>query len=62
MSPARKRRREAIFGKESSLSEKAMEVLLPDQSGGPSLWGACLIDCMCSIVRVIGVATEKLQL
>ncbi len=52
-----------IAGKASPLSEKtAMEVLLPGRSGGPSLWGACLSDCICTLgKRVIGVATERLQ-
>ncbi len=45
------------------LSEKtAVEVLLPGRSGEPSLWGACLSDCICSLRRrVVGVATERLQ-
>ncbi len=43
-------------------SKTVMEVLLPGRSGGPSLWGACLSDCICSLGRrVVGVATEKLQ-
>ncbi len=40
----------------------ALEVLLPGRSGGTSLWGACLSDCICSLWRsVVGVATERLQ-
>ncbi len=60
--PRRRRRREAIAGKEPPLSEKtAIEVLLKGRSGGPSLRGAYLSDCICPLVRVSGVATESLQ-
>ncbi len=64
MSPAsRRRRRKTTVRKASTLSDKtAMEVHLPGRSGGPSLWGACLSDCTCSLGRmVVGVATERLQ-
>ncbi len=43
------------------LKNTAMEVLLPGRSGGPSLWRACLSDSICSLGRVVGVATERLQ-
>ncbi len=56
-------RRETTARKASPLSEKtALEVLLPGRSRGPSLWGACLSDCICSLGRrVVEVATERLQ-
>ncbi len=42
--------------------QPAMEVLLPGRSRGPSLWGARMSDCICSLgSRVVGVATERLQ-
>ncbi len=36
-------------------------LLLPGRSGGPSLWDACLSDCICSPWRVDGVTRERLQ-
>ncbi len=40
---------ETTVGKEFSLCvKKAMEILLPGRSGGPSLWGACRSNCIWS--------------
>ncbi len=63
MSPASTRWRETTAGKASPLSEKtAIDFFLPGRSGGPSLWGACLIDFIWSLgSRVVGVASERLQ-
>ncbi len=48
--------------KESPLSEKTtMKAFLPVRSGGPSLWGACLSNCICFLERVARVTTERLQ-
>ncbi len=34
-----------------SKRKTALEIFLPGRSGGPSLWGACLSDCICSLGR-----------